>query len=85
VATGRSAGVGEEGRRMLVGEEEEDGGAVARKQRKQARSATVGPAPPHGRLRSLRRTLLPQTASVLPLLSLLHLLLLRRVGGVDRG
>jgi hypothetical protein len=77
VATGRSAGIGEEGRRVLVGEEDEDGGVVARKQRKQARSATTGPAHPHRRLRPSRRTTLPLMASVLPLPALLLLLLLR--------
>jgi hypothetical protein len=85
VATGRSAGVFEEGRHVLVDEKEEDGGAVVRKQRKQARSATVGPTPLHGRLRSSRRTTLPRTAFVLPLPALLLLLLLRRAGDVDRG
>jgi hypothetical protein len=64
VATGRSAGVGEEGRRVLVCEEEEDGGAVTRMQRKQACSTTVGPAPPHGRLQSSWRTASPRAAFV---------------------
>jgi hypothetical protein len=52
VATGRSAGVGEEGQRVLVCEEEEGGGAVMRMQRKQACSTTAGLAPLHGRLQS---------------------------------
>jgi hypothetical protein len=49
VAMGRSAGVGEEGWRMLAGVGEDDGGAVARKQ---GRLAMMGLAPPHRQLRA---------------------------------
>jgi hypothetical protein len=69
----------------LVDEKEEDGGAVTWKQRKQARSTTVGPAPPtggpglHGERRSHGRPPTPPPPLLLlPLFSFSG-------GSVDRG
>jgi hypothetical protein len=49
---------------MFVGMEEDDGVVQrkTRKQRSQACSAMAGPSPPHGRLWSSRRAVLPRMA-----------------------